>query len=86
MLERLWSKGNTHPLLVKMQTCTTTLEINVVVSQETWSQPTSGSSNTTLVNISKRCSILLQSIYLTMFIAALFVVTETGNNLDVPFI
>ena len=31
------SKGNTHPLLVGMQTCAATLEISVVVSQETMS-------------------------------------------------
>ena len=29
MLEKLWSKENTHPLLVGMQTCATTLEISV---------------------------------------------------------
>lgn len=31
MLVRMWSKGNTPPLLVGMQTPTTTLENNVVV-------------------------------------------------------
>ena len=60
MLERLWSKGNTHPLLVGMQTYVTSLEINVVVSQKTGDQPTSESSNSTLGNILKRCSIILQ--------------------------
>ena len=39
MLERMWSEGNTHPLLVGMQTCTATVEISVAVSQETGSQP-----------------------------------------------
>ena len=60
MLERLWSKENTHPSLVGMQTCATTLEISVVVSQETGSQPPSGPSISTLENIPKRCPILLQ--------------------------
>ena len=44
-------KGNTHPLLVGMQTCASILEISVVVSQETGGQPLSGPSNSTLVNI-----------------------------------
>ena len=28
MLERMWSEGNTHPLLVRMQTCTATVKIS----------------------------------------------------------
>ena len=53
-------KGYTHPLLVGMQTCAATLEISVAVSQETESQPTSGSSNSTLRNTPKRCPIIPQ--------------------------
>ena len=34
MLKRMWSKGNTHPLLVGMQTCSSTLENSMVVSQK----------------------------------------------------
>ena len=34
MLERMWSNGNTHPLLVGMQTCTITLKISMVVSHK----------------------------------------------------
>ena len=34
MLEKMWSKENTPPLLVGVQTCTVTLEINLVVSQK----------------------------------------------------
>ncbi|KAM7324975.1 hypothetical protein ACRRTK_015228 [Alexandromys fortis] len=49
-----------HPLLVGMQTCATTLEISVVISQEVRDQPTPGPSNTTLGNIPKRCPIILQ--------------------------
>ena len=60
MLEMMWNKGNTHPLLVRMQTCGTTLEINVVVSQKIGNQTTSEYSNTTLGNIPKRCPIILQ--------------------------
>ena len=35
MLVRMWSKGNIPLLLVRVQTCTTTLEINLVVSLKT---------------------------------------------------
>jgi hypothetical protein len=31
---RMQRKGNTPPLLMEMQTCTTTLEINLVVSKK----------------------------------------------------
>ena len=47
MLERMWSKGNTPPLLVGVQTCTVALEINMVVSLKIGNQSTSRPSNTT---------------------------------------
>jgi hypothetical protein len=34
MLERIWRKRNTPPLLVGLQACTTTLEINLAVPQK----------------------------------------------------
>jgi hypothetical protein len=34
VLARMWSKGNTPPLLAGEQTCTANLEINMVVSQK----------------------------------------------------
>jgi hypothetical protein len=34
MLERMWRKRNTPPLLVELQACTTTLEISLVVPQK----------------------------------------------------
>ena len=60
MLERMWSKVNTHPLLVEMQTCTITLEISVAVSQETGRLPTFGPSNSTLGYIPKGCPNIVQ--------------------------
>ena len=30
MLEKVWSKRNSHPLLLGLKTCTTTLEISMV--------------------------------------------------------
>ena len=60
MLERMWSNRNTPPLLVGMQTYTTTLEISMEISQKIGNQPTSGHSNTTLGHIPKNFSIILQ--------------------------
>ena len=60
MLERMWSKEHSHPLLVGMQTCATTLEISVAASQKIGIQPTLVSSNTTIGNIPQKCSIILQ--------------------------
>ena len=42
MLERMWSEGNTHPLLVGVQLCAATLEISAAVSKEIGSHPTTG--------------------------------------------
>jgi hypothetical protein len=47
MLARVWSKENTPPLLVGEQTCTTTLEINLVVSQKIGNSSTSRPTYTT---------------------------------------
>jgi hypothetical protein len=34
MLGRVWRNGNTSPLLMGLQTCTTIVEINLVVPQK----------------------------------------------------
>ena len=84
MLEKMWSNGNTHPLLVAMQTYATTLEISVAVSQNIESQPTSGSSNTTLENISKRCSILIQRNLFKCVHSSIFVKARTWKQPRCP--
>ena len=80
MLERMWSEGNTSPLLVGMQTCTTTLEISVAVSQKIENQPSKGPSNTTLRHITQRCSIILQGHLLNNVIAALFLIATAWKQ------
>ena len=60
MLERMWSKGNTCPVLVGMQTYTATLEISIAVSQKIENQFISRPSNTTLGHIPKGYLIILQ--------------------------
>ena len=53
MLERMWRKGNTPPLLVGVQSCTATLEINMVVPQENGNQSNTGPGNPTPRHIPK---------------------------------
>jgi hypothetical protein len=46
MMARMWMKGNTIPFLVGLQMSTTTLEINLVVSQKLGNVSISRSSYT----------------------------------------
>ena len=46
-------KGNTHHLLVEMQTCTATMENNMVVHQKARNRTTSRYNYTPLVHIPK---------------------------------
>ena len=74
----MWSK-NTLPLLVVVQTCTTTLEINLIFSQKTRKSSTSRSSYITSWYITKGGHYTTCS---TIFIANLFVTPEIENKLD----
>ena len=60
MLERMWGKGNTHPLLVGVQSDTAPLDVSVAISQKIRKQPSLRPSNTTFGYISKGCSIVPQ--------------------------
>ena len=80
MLERMWSEGNTHPLLVGMQSCADTVEISMAVSQEMGvnlpQDPT-----ISLLGIYPRDALSYhKSICSTMFIAALFVIARTWKQ------
>ena len=78
----MWSEGNTHPLLVGMQTCAATVEISVAVSQETGNQPPSAIP---LLGIYPRDALsYYKSICSTMFIAALFVIARTWKQPRCP--
>jgi hypothetical protein len=84
MLSRMWRKGNTPPLLVGLQACTTTLEISLAVPQKFGHRlledpgiPILGIyPEDALTGNKDTCS--------TMFIAALFIIARTGKNPDVP--
>ncbi|ERE72639.1 TF subfamily L1MD-TF18 [Cricetulus griseus] len=60
MLERMWRKGNTSPLLVGVSTCTATLEINMETPQENGNESTTRSSNSTPRHIPKRSTFIQQ--------------------------
>ena len=60
MLERMWGKGNTPPLLVGVQAGTDILEIGMAISQKIRKQSTSRTSNITVGYITKGCSIIPQ--------------------------
>jgi hypothetical protein len=60
MLVRIWRKRNTPPLLVGLQTGTTTLEINLEVPQKIGNGSTLRPSYTTLGHIPKTCPTMLQ--------------------------
>ena len=77
MLERMWSKENTPPLLVEEQICTDTLEISMAVSQKIWNTSTSRHSNTTLGQIPKGFTLMPQGHLPNCVIAVLFVITRT---------
>jgi hypothetical protein len=83
MLARMWSKRNTPLLLMRVKTCTSILEINLMVYQKIGNSPNSRPSNTSL-HIPKDSLPYHKYICLTMLISALFILSEIGNNTDVP--
>jgi hypothetical protein len=84
MLTRMWRKRNTPPLLVGLHTCTTTLEISLVVPQKIGHSTTRRSSNTSPgiypevfpTGNKETCS--------TMFIAALFIIARSWKEPRCP--
>lgn len=55
MLVKMWNKGNTHPLPVRVQTCVDIMEISLAILQENGNPSTLSSSYTTLGHITKSC-------------------------------
>jgi hypothetical protein len=81
MLERMWRKRNTPPLLVGLQACTTTLEVSLEVPQRIGHIPTRRSSlgiypEDVLTGNKNTCS--------TMFIAVLFIIARSWKELRCP--
>jgi hypothetical protein len=84
MLERMWRKRNTPPLLVGLQAGTTTLEISLEVPQKTGHSSTGRSINPFLGIYPEDAPTCNKDTYSTMFIAALFILARTRKNPDVP--
>jgi hypothetical protein len=81
MLERMWRKRNTPPLLVGLQACTTTLEISLAVPQtvllEDPAKPLLGIYPEEVPTGNKdTCS--------TIFIAALFIIARIWKEHRYP--
>jgi len=76
MLARMWNKRKTPPLLVGMQSCTASLEINMAVSQKMEDRSTSR----LFLSICPKDIPYHLATYSTMFIAVLFVISEIRSN------
>jgi hypothetical protein len=70
--------------VVGVQTCTTTLEINFIVSQKTRNSSTSKSSHITLKHIPKHPPLSHKDICSTMFAAALFIIVRRWKQPRYP--
>jgi uncharacterized Zn-finger protein len=77
----MWSKGNTSPLLVGLQICTSTLEIDFVASQKTGTSSTSRPSYTTPGRIPNRCLTVPQG-HLLSYIHSSFICNI--QKLEIP--
>jgi hypothetical protein len=74
MLVRMYSKRNTPPSLVGLQACTTTLEINLAVSQNIGHGTTGRSSHNLLKIYTEDVPSGNKDTCSTMFIPALFLI------------
>jgi hypothetical protein len=81
---RIWSKRSTPPLLVVVQTCTTTLKINLAASQKTWNSLPQDPAIPLLGIYSKDVLSSHKNTCSTMFIAALFIITRNWKQLRCP--
>ena len=84
MLERMWRKGNTSSLLMRVPTCTATLEINMATPQENGDQSTQDPTIPLLGIYPKEEHSYNKDIYSMMFIEAPFVTARTWKQLRCP--
>ena len=82
----MWTEGNTHPLLVGMQTCATTLEISVADFQEIGINLSQDPAIPLLGIYPRDAQSYYKSICSTMFKAALFVIARTWKQPRCPSI
>jgi hypothetical protein len=84
MLARMWRKRNTPPLLVGLQTGTTTLEISLEVLQKIGHISTGRSSNTSPGLYPEDVPTCNKDACSTMFIAALFIIARSWKEPRCP--
>jgi hypothetical protein len=82
----MWGKGNTPPLLVGLQACTTTLEITLVVPQKIRHCTTGRSSNTSPGIYPEDVPTCKKDTCSIMFIAALFIIDRSWKEYTYSFI
>ncbi|KAL6037808.1 hypothetical protein STEG23_009132 [Scotinomys teguina] len=85
MLERMWSKRNTSPLLVGMQIGTTTLESSMANSQKIGNHSSSRPSHTTLGHIPKECPVIPQGHMLNYVHSSTICNNQNLETTQMPF-
>ena len=80
MLELMWSKDNTPALLVGMENCTATLEINMMVTRKLGINLPNDPAIPLLGIYPRDEYSYLKGISSNMFIAALFVIARTWKQ------
>ncbi|KAL6087943.1 hypothetical protein STEG23_005405 [Scotinomys teguina] len=84
MLERMWSKRNTSPLLVGMQIGTTTMESSMANSQKIGNHSSSRPSHTTPGHITKECPVIPQGHMLNYVHSSIICNTRTWKQPRCP--
>jgi hypothetical protein len=84
MPEKMWNKGNTHPLLMAVQTCTATMELSIAAPREAESRNTLRSSLLLFGIHPNDASCCHRNTCSTLFIAAVFTVARNWKPLKSP--
>ena len=84
MLERMWRKRNTPPLLVGLQADKTTLEISLGVLHKIEYSTICRPSYTTPGHIPRRLATCNKETCSTMFLAALFIIARSWKEPRCP--
>ena len=84
MLERIWGKGNSPPLLVEVKNGTTALDISMAISQKMKKQLISRPRNSTFGYILKKCSILSQGHVLNYVHSSIICHSQNLETTSIP--
>jgi hypothetical protein len=84
MLARIWRKRDTSSMLVGLQTCTTTLEISLVVPQKIGHSTTGRSCHSSSGHIPEDIPTYNKDICSSIFLAALFIIARSWKEPRCP--